>query len=111
MESIRQDVPSRGTARAWRPAAMGRQIEPPVDSAVPFWALVMFTVILLMAPQTFFPALAPLRLALLTAGLTVTTYLFERFVHHRPFFQFKREIVIALCLLGWTVVTLPFSYW
>jgi O-antigen ligase len=81
------------------------------DSAVPFWALMAFTFILLVAPQTNFPVLAPLRIALVTAALAVLAYLFDRFVYHRPFLQFTREIAIVVYLLGWAILTIPLSYW
>jgi O-antigen ligase len=81
------------------------------DSAAPFWALMAFTFILFISPQSFLTALAPLRLALVAAVLAVLTYLFDRLVHHRPVLEFTREIVIAACLLGWAILTLPLSYW
>lgn len=70
-----------------------------------------FTFILLIAPQSFFPGLASLRIALVTAALAATAYLFDRFVHRRPIAGLTREMGIAGCLLGWAIVTAPLSYW
>jgi O-antigen ligase len=105
----------------WRPEThAGRGHEPEIsavsetgftDSAAPFWALMAFTFILLVAPQSFLPVLAPLRIALLAAALAVATYLFDRFIHRRPILRITREMWIALGLAGWAVVTVPLSYW
>lgn len=81
------------------------------DTRLPFRALMVFTFILIIAPQTVFPVLASLRLALLAAAVAVLSYLFNRFVRHRPFVDFSREIRLAACLLAWAVVTMPLSYW
>lgn len=83
----------------------------PADSAAPFWALMAFTFILLIAPQSFFPVLAPLRIALITAGFAVMAYLLDRIVRHRPFFEFTRELRIAVALTAWAILTMPLSYW
>jgi len=81
------------------------------DSAFPFWSLMAFTFILLLAPQAFFPVLAPLRIALLATAVAVTTYLMDRFIHQQPIVRFSREMWIIVCLVSWAVLTLPFSYW
>lgn len=84
---------------------------PDDDTRLPFRALMAFTFILIIAPQTLFPALAPLRVALLAAGVAVLSYLYNRFARRRPVIEFTREIKLAACLLGWAVITLPLSYW
>lgn len=81
------------------------------DSAVPFWALMAFVFILLISPQSFITALAPLHLALVTALLTMMAYLLDRFKQHRPIVIFNRENIIVFCLIGWAILTLPLSYW
>jgi hypothetical protein len=102
----------------WRPARGGPGAPVPAalevahtDSALPFWGLLAFSFILLVAPQNFIPALAPLRIALLSIALTVAAYLFDRFKQRRPFIEFTRETVIVTCLLLWAVMTVPLSYW
>src|SRR5690349_6323614 len=79
--------------------------------AAPFWALMAFTVILLLAPQTFFPALAPLRIALVAAAAAGLAFVFERAARRLPLVELTRETVIVLLLLGWSAATLPLSYW
>lgn len=70
-----------------------------------------FTFILLISPQSSIPALAPFRIALLTAGFAVVTYLFDRFIHRQPIVRLTRELWIVLFLVGWVVLTIPLSYW
>lgn len=86
--------------------------EPKVqDSTLPFWALMSFTLVLLIAPQTYLPSLAPLRLALLTAAVSIAAYLFDRVFRQRPIMRWTREMWITAGLVGWAVLTIPFSYW
>lgn len=81
------------------------------DSAVPFWGLMVFTFVLLVAPQSFLPALAPFRIALLAAAVAVGSHLLHRFVHGRPLMRLTREMWIAALLVGWAILTVPLSYW
>ena len=80
-------------------------------SRFPFRALMAFTFVLLLAPQAFLPALAPLRLGLLTAGLAITAYLVDRFSWRRPITRVTPEILATAGLAAWAVLTLPWSYW
>lgn len=82
-----------------------------LDSALPFWALMAFTFILVVAPQSFLPALAPFRIALLAAAVAVAGHLFHRFVHGRPLMRLTREMWIAAVLVGWAILMVPLSYW
>src|SRR5438094_5885697 len=81
------------------------------ESPVPFWALMGFTVILLLAPQRLIRALAPYRIALITAGIAMITHLYDRLRRGQPIVRLTREMWIAACLLGWAFLTVPFSYW
>lgn len=83
---------------------------PPVsDGAIPYWAMMTFTFLLFISPQTLFPALVPFRLALLTAVLAVTTYVFDKLANGKPVVMRTREMGVAACLIAWTIVTIPFS--
>ena len=42
-----------------------------VGSALPFWGLMAFTFVLLLAPQTVFPVLATVRIALVIGAATI----------------------------------------
>src|SRR2546428_7949047 len=79
------------------------------DSAVPFWALMTFTFILLLAPQSYFPALVPFRIALLTAAVAVITHVYDRLSHRQPIVHLTGEMWITLCLVGWAILTVPMS--
>lgn len=79
--------------------------------AVPFWALIGFIFILLLAPQSYFPALASLRIALLTAALAMASHLFNSFTHRQPITVLSRELWLVACLVGWAILTVPLSYW
>ena len=88
----------------------------PVDSnaagaSLPFWALLGFTFVLLIAPQNIIPALRPLRLGMLAAATGLGAMLLDRLGRGLPITRVTREIKIAACLLAWAIVTIPLSYW
>jgi probable O-glycosylation ligase (exosortase A-associated) len=103
------------SAEWWRPS---QTLEAPVDAPAvteehgrrPFRALLVFTVILMLAPQEMIPALAPLRLALVAGLAAVYGVLADRARRSAPWVT-PPEFVIAGCLLAWTVVTIPLSVW
>jgi hypothetical protein len=80
-------------------------------SPLPFWALMGFTFVLLIAPQNIIPALRPLRLGMLAAGTGLLAMLVDRLGRGLPITVVTREIKVAGCLLAWAVVTIPLSYW
>src|SRR5438034_10126566 len=85
-------------------------VKPQVSgSAAPYWAMMTFTVILLLAPQSFFPALAPFRIALLTGLAAITTYVFDKLTRGQPIIMRTREMQLTACLLAWLFLTIPFS--
>jgi len=84
---------------------------PEREGRVAFHALVAFTGILLLAPQTVIPALKTLRIALAAGGLAIAAHLFDATLRRRPVLPACPEVVTALALLIWAVLTLPFSYW
>ena len=90
--------------------ARERDVRPAV-SAVPFWALMAFTVILILAPQMYFKSLAPLRIGWIAAGVATITYLFDRLVRREPLTVVTRETWAAAGLAFWAIVTVPWSYW
>ena len=94
--------PSVGVERA-RPARS-------MDYPVAFWALMTFFFILLLAPQAFFPALVPFRIALLAAAVAAGAYVLSRAASGRPIIVLTREMKIAGCLFGWAILTIPFAY-
>ncbi|MBI3493067.1 MAG: O-antigen ligase family protein [Acidobacteria bacterium] len=99
----------------WRPArpAPPRGVPAATDSAsaVSFWSLIALTAVMLLAPQSFIPALAPLRIALLAALFAASTYVFDRLKHGAPVLTFGPELRLCMALIVWAVVTIPFSMW
>jgi hypothetical protein len=94
----------------WRPdrpvIAAGRPASP-----VAFGGLVAFTTILLLTPQSWMPALKTLRLALVAGVVAIVAHLVDSTLRRQPIIGSRREIVIALALLSWATMTLPFSLW
>jgi hypothetical protein len=76
-----------------------------------FWALMAFTFVLLVSPQSFVPALASLHIALLAAAAAGLLYVVGGLTGRGPALRLGRETGIALGLVIWAVLTLPFSYW
>ena len=97
-------VSARATV-ATAPAAIGSA------GRVPFNALLVFTTLVLLSPQSFFPALQPLRLAFVAGGFAMGSYLLHQFLHGGPLTVRVRELKLVVGLLVWAVVTIPFSLW
>ena len=98
----------------WKPAG-SRQPDAALasssGSSVAFAALVAFTVILLLSPQAWLPALKTIRIALLAAGLAMAAHVVERTIRRQPITPLSPEIGIAVALVGWSVLTIPLSAW
>lgn len=80
-------------------------------SSVPFKALMLFTIILLAAPQQFFPFLGSLRIAMLSFMLAVAAHFSNQLLSNKPLIVFNQATMIILCLVAWAVATVPFSMW
>jgi len=113
-------APGEAGTAWWRPAppASAERADAPLipeprnaESALPFRGLLLFTFILLISPQAIVPALAPLRIALLAVGVTVLGLVGDRLRRGQPLSVRTNHLALALALLGWTVVTIPFSLW
>ena len=104
----------------WRPEATAAPAAvDPVGEATPqtgggktaYRALLTFTLILLLAPQELVPILRPFRIALLSALVAIAAHLSDRFLFNRPVAVWGKEVALLGALVGWAVLTLPFSYW
>lgn len=87
------------------------RMEPNPSVGFAFWALMAFTFVLLLAPQERLPVLAPLRIAMLTALLAMAAHVFSRLSRGLPIIAFTAPIKIVLCLVAWSLITVPFSLW
>ncbi len=76
-----------------------------------FKALVAFTVILLLAPQEWFPVLKSLRIALLAATVSFVAHMFDSTVRRQVISTHVTEMSIAMALVLWSIATIPLSYW
>ena len=76
-----------------------------------FYALVAFTIILLISPQTWFPVLKMFRIALLAAGVAMAAHIVESTARRKAVTPLSPEIGIAFALVAWAVLTLPMSVW
>lgn len=100
----------------WRPESVAPTVAA-VDAADPargrlaFRALLAFTIILVVAPQTFVPVLAGLRPALVAAATASLAYLLGRASGRLPVVARAPERVLAGALFAWGLVTLPMSFW
>jgi len=81
------------------------------ESSGAFTALMVFTFILLISPQSIFPVLGKFRLAWLAGMTSVALLLLDRLPRGRPLFTPGRETWGAAGLVAWAVLTIPFSYW
>jgi len=101
----------------WRhPAASpgpqaGRLLQASRSGALPFWALMGFTCLLLLSPQSFIPALGVLHLPLLMALLAAGSFVMGAWKRHENPFALGKEQKLAALLAAWAIVTVPLSLW
>ena len=101
-----------GTPQAQAPLAPEAGLPAGVQgSMLPFWALLAFTFVLLLSPQAQYPVLQPLQLAKLTALLALVAHAYNSLSLGRPFAAMVPAMWYVALLVGWAVLTLPFSYW
>jgi O-antigen ligase len=98
--------------RWWEPQAERRHVEKEVSAQrrPAYIALVIFTGILLLAPQNFFPILAKFRIATLAGGGAIVCLLYDWWLRRKPIL-ITREIVVCFLIIAWAVLTLPLSFW
>jgi putative inorganic carbon (HCO3(-)) transporter len=94
-----------------QPSAGAAAVAAPSGSSVAFWALVAFTVILLLSPQAWLPALKVVRIAFLAAGLAMAAHIADRTIRREAITPMSPEIGIVLTLVCWSLLTIPLSYW
>ncbi len=76
-----------------------------------FWALGVFTVVMILAPQNYFPILKPLHIALLSGALASAAYLMSRFTGTEMPARHSPAMMYAVFLFLWAVLLVPFSVW
>jgi hypothetical protein len=93
------------------PAALETAERPPEAGRTAFVALVLFTGVLVAAPQEFVGDLQPFRLALVAAIIAIACHALDLLNKRLPAAETPREIPLVLALVGWCVVMVPLSYW
>ncbi len=81
------------------------------ENGVPFWGLMFFTFILFIAPQTFWPILGTLRIAMVTAGLALVVYVLDRLSSRRALSVDVPAVRLLFCFVALAGVSIPFSLW
>jgi len=81
------------------------------EGRLAFYALFLFTVILLLAPQAYYPVLAPFRIAFLAAALAMFAHVSSQLSNARPMIRFSPGIWLVFWLLAWVMSTIPLSLW
>src|SRR5512134_580711 len=82
----------------------------PVRKSVPFSGLLLFTAILLLAPQNFLPALEPLKLAKISVALALVPYVVNRIMTARPLTMMTSTVRWALVVGALAVLSIPASF-
>jgi O-antigen ligase len=100
------DLQSALTTRI-APARRGRQR----GSSIPFWGLLFFTFILLIAPQAFIPILQSLRIAMLSAGLALVVYVIDRLSRHQPLTSTPPAVRLIFVFTLLAAISIPFAKW
>lgn len=115
MVSIASGFSRTDTQEWWRPRAAARAVAEPhvvaAGSNLAFGALVAFTIVLLVSPQAWFPAIKSLRIALLSGGIAIVAHLSGRALGQTNPLPVRREMALALLLILWAAFTIPMSIW
>jgi len=89
-------------------------VEPAVDpgeNSVAFYALIIFTLILYIAPQNYILALQPFRLGLVSACAGLLAYLFNTLRKKNQPIHKDTEIRLVALIVFCALLSIPFSKW
>src|SRR5256885_16093727 len=89
-----------GTAPAVRSSRTAVKQASAPAARLPFYALMLFTFVVLIAPQGLVPALAPLHLPLVAATVAALAHAPDRRSRGRPLTGTHPEVALALFLFG-----------
>jgi O-antigen ligase len=84
---------------------------PAAGAQLPFYALMLFTLLLVIAPHETFPILDPLHLPLLAALLALAAYVVDRVNRGRSLTVREPEIHLVILLLALALLSVPTSHW
>src|SRR5690349_3959343 len=86
-----------------------RRLAPARAMSLPFRGLVLFTLVLFVAPQNYVPALQVLMLAKLTTGVAIIAYVLHR--NGRPLTVTTPPVQWALALAAVSILSIPLGFW
>lgn len=81
------------------------------DSPLAFKALLFFIFVLYVAPQGIIPALEPLKLGKVSAGLAILAYGIATLAQGRRFTVFTPEVKFISCFVALAIIAIPLSGW
>jgi putative inorganic carbon (hco3(-)) transporter len=81
------------------------------DSPLAFKALLFFVFVLYVAPQGIIPALEPLKLGKLSAGLAIVAYGIATLSQGRRFTAFTPEVKLIFVFVTLAIISIPLSGW
>jgi len=87
----------------------GIQSEAPKDARVAFWAVVAFTVILVLVPQQYLPILGALRINMLVGVFAIAAFMFRKAPPGSASMPLELRIVLGIICCG--ALSVPVSYW
>jgi O-antigen ligase len=99
------------TAKWWARDEESPSLHGEGESTIAFVAVVVFTLLLLLSPQTWFPILGKLRVAFLAAGAAGAFLLWDRWKQRESLLDLTPEMLVGFGLPVWAVMTVPLSYW
>jgi O-antigen ligase len=88
-----------------QPVASGE----PTGGGLPFWALMAYTVVIVLSPQLHFAWLEPLHIVALIGWLAIVSCAVSQLGRGRPVIEMSRELWLAVALFVWAFFTIPFS--
>jgi putative inorganic carbon (hco3(-)) transporter len=85
--------------------------EPAPDSPLAYKALLFLIFMLYVAPQAFIPALEPLHLGKVSAGVAILAYGISILAQGRRFTIVTLEVKLISCFVALAIVSIPLSGW
>ncbi len=111
LDGARVTTPAATRLRPVSIPALARGEDAERDLLLPFRCLVFFTFVLFVSPQSMVPALEPLRLAKVSAGLAIAAYVIDRLSQGRSLTVRAPAVTLVLAFLAMAVLSVPFSRW
>src|SRR5688572_17507875 len=83
----------------------------PENTSLAFKALLFLLFVVFIAPQAIIPALAPLHLAKLSAGIAIIAYCFTCLARGQAITVINSDIKLILGFVTLAILSIPYSSW